>query len=296
MVVQIIDGKVFVVIVCEKVVGYVVWLKEENGIMSGLVVVFVGEDFVSQVYVCLKGKQIVEVGMNFYEYKMDVDIFEEDLLVVVNQLNNDFDVYGILVQLLLSGYLNEDFIINFIDLVKDVDGFYIFNVGFLGIGQKFMVFCILLGCLMMLCDYYGLLFGMDVVVIGCLNIVGKFMVQFLLGDSCIVIIVYFCIKDLLDVVCCVDIVVVVVGCFEMVSGDWIKEGVIVIDVGINCIECDGKNKFVGDVDYVFVVEWVGVIMLVSGGVGLMIIVCFLVNIVIVCCCVNGFVEFEGFIV
>lgn len=154
----------------------------------------------------------------------------------------------------------------------------------------------LLGCLMMLCDWLGDLLGLDVLVIGCSNIVGKFMVQLLLVEGCMVIIVYLCSCNLFDLVWCVDIFVVVVGCFEMVQGDWIKFGVMVIDVGINCIEWDGKLWLVGDVDFVVVVVVVGVIILVLGGVGLMIIVCFLVNMLIVCCWVNGLFEFEGLIV
>ena len=293
MAAQVIDGKAFAATVREKVAGHVARLKEEHGITPGLAVVLVGEDPASQVYVRSKGKQTVEAGMNSYEHKMDADTSEKDLLAVVEKLNNDPNVHGILVQLPLPGHLNEDLIINSIDPAKDVDGFHISNVGLLGTGQKSMVPCTPLGCLMMLRDHHGFLSGMDAVVIGRSNIVGKPMAQLLLGDSCTVTIAHSRTKDLPDVVRRADIVVAAVGRPEMVPGDWIKEGATVIDVGINRIERDGKNVLVGDVDYASCAERAGAITPVPGGVGPMTIACLLANTVTACCRANGLAEPEG---
>ncbi|WP_170604684.1 bifunctional methylenetetrahydrofolate dehydrogenase/methenyltetrahydrofolate cyclohydrolase FolD [Ruegeria arenilitoris] len=293
MVAQVIDGKAFAARVRAQVADQVARLKEENGIIPGLAVVLVGEDPASQVYVRSKGKQTVEVGMHSYEHKLDADTSEEDLLTLIDKLNKDPAVHGILVQLPLPKHLNEDLVINSIDPAKDVDGFHISNVGLLGTGQKSMVPCTPLGCLMMLRDYHGSLSGMDAVVIGRSNIVGKPMAQLLLGDSCTVTIAHSRTKDLPDVVRRADIVVAAVGRPEMVPGDWIKEGATVIDVGINRIERDGKNKLVGDVDYASAVERAGAITPVPGGVGPMTIACLLANNLTACCRANGLPEPEG---
>lgn len=293
MVAQVIDGKAFAAKVRAQVADQVAKLKEENGITPGLAVVLVGEDPASQVYVRSKGKMTVEVGMNSYEHKLDVDTSEEDLLALVDKLNSDPAVHGILVQLPLPKHLNEDLVINSIDPAKDVDGFHISNVGLLGTGQKSMVPCTPLGCLMMLRDHHGSLSGMDAVVIGRSNIVGKPMAQLLLGDSCTVTIAHSRTKDLPDVVRRADIVVAAVGRPEMVPGDWIKEGATVIDVGINRIERDGKNKLVGDVDYASAAERAGAITPVPGGVGPMTIACLLANTLTACCRANSLPEPEG---
>jgi len=297
MAANIIDGKAFAATVREKVAGHVARLKEENDITPGLAVVLVGEDPASQVYVRSKGKQTVEVGMNSFEHKMDADTSEADLLAVVEKLNNDPAVHGILVQLPLPAHLNEDLIINSIAPEKDVDGFHISNVGLLGTGQKSMVPCTPLGCLMMLRDYHGSLSGMDAVVIGRSNIVGKPMAQLLLGDSCTVTIAHSRTKDLPDVVRRADIVVAAVGRPEMVPGDWIKEGATVIDVGINRIPApekgEGKMKLVGDVDFASCAQRAGAITPVPGGVGPMTIACLLANTVTACCRANGLAEPKG---
>lgn len=297
MAADIIDGKAFAATVREKVAGHVARLKEENDIIPGLAVVLVGEDPASQVYVRSKGKLTLEVGMNSYEHKMDVDTSEEDLLAVITRLNNDPAVHGILVQLPLPGHLNEDLIINSIAPEKDVDGFHISNVGLLGTGQKSMVPCTPLGCLMMLRDYHGSLSGMNAVVIGRSNIVGKPMAQLLLGDSCTVTIAHSRTKDLPEVVRRADIVVAAVGRPEMVPGDWIKEGATVIDVGINRIPApekgEGKMKLVGDVDFASCSARAGAITPVPGGVGPMTIACLLANTVTACCRANGLAEPEG---
>ena len=290
---QIIDGKAFAGTVREKVTGHVSRLKNDHGITPGLAVVLVGEDPASQVYVRSKGKQTVESGMNSYEHKLGVATSEADLLALVDQLNNDPAVHGILVQLPLPKHLNEDLVINSISPEKDVDGFHISNVGMLGTGQKSMVPCTPLGCLMMLREHYGSLSGLDAVVVGRSNIVGKPMAQLLLGDSCTVTIAHSRTKDLPDVVRRADIVVAAVGRPEMVPGDWIKEGATVIDVGINRIERDGKNKLVGDVDFATASERAGAITPVPGGVGPMTIACLLANTVTACCRANGLEEPEG---
>lgn len=293
MAANIIDGKAFAATVREKVAGHVTRLKEEHGITPGLAVVLVGEDPASQVYVRSKGKQTVEVGMNSFEHKLDAATSEADLLALIDQLNNDPTVHGILVQMPLPKHLDEDLVINSIAPQKDVDGFHISNVGLLATGQKSMVPCTPLGCLMMLRDYHGSLSGMDAVVIGRSNIVGKPMAQLLLGESCTVTIAHSRTKDLQDVVRRADIVVAAVGRPEMVPGDWIKEGATVIDVGINRIERDGKNKLVGDVDFASCAERAGAITPVPGGVGPMTIACLLANTVTACCRANNLAEPEG---
>jgi len=291
---NIIDGKAFAATVREKVKSHVTRIKEEDGITPGLAVVLVGEDPASQVYVRSKGKQTVEVGMKSVEHKLDAETSEADLLTLIDQLNNDASIHGILVQLPLPKHLNEDLVINSIDPAKDVDGFHISNVGLLGTGQKSMVPCTPLGCLMMLRDYHGSLSGLNAVVIGRSNIVGKPMAQLLLGDSCTVTIAHSRTKDLPEVVRRADIVVAAVGRPEMVPGDWIREGATVIDVGINRIEKeDGKTKLVGDVDFESVSKVAGAITPVPGGVGPMTIACLLANTLTACCRANGLMEPEG---
>ena len=291
---QIIDGKAFAAKVRGQVAEHVTRIKDKNGITPGLAVVLVGEDPASQVYVRSKGKQTVEAGMNSYEHKLDADTSQDDLLKLIADLNADKDVHGILVQLPLPKHLNEDLVINSIAPEKDVDGFHISNVGLLGTGQKSMVPCTPLGCLMMLRDYHGSLSGMNAVVIGRSNIVGKPMAQLLLGDSCTVTIAHSRTKDLPAVVRGADIVVAAVGRPEMVPGDWIKPGATVIDVGINRIDKpEGGTRLVGDVDYASCAEVAGAITPVPGGVGPMTIACLLANTVTACCRIHGLVEPEG---
>jgi len=294
MTAEIIDGKAFAATVREKVAGQVARLKEEHGITPGLAVVLVGEDPASQVYVRSKGKQTVEVGMNSYEHKLDANTSEADLLALIDQLNNDPAVHGILVQLPLPDHLNSDLVINSIDPAKDVDGFHISNVGLLGTGQKSMVPCTPLGCLMMLRDHHGSLSGLNAVVLGRSNIVGKPMAQLLLGDSCTVTIAHSRTKDLPEVVRGADIVVAAVGRPQMVPGDWIKPGATVIDVGINRIEKpEGGTRLVGDVDFASASAVAGAITPVPGGVGPMTIACLLANTLTACCRANGLAEPDG---
>ncbi len=291
---DIIDGKAFAAKVRAEVATHVARMKEENGITPGLAVVLVGEDPASQVYVRSKGKQTVEVGMNSFEHKLDPDTSEADLLALIDRLNNDASVHGILVQLPLPGYLNSDLVINSIDPAKDVDGFHISNVGLLGTGQKSMVPCTPLGCLMMLRDHHGSLSGMNAVIVGRSNIVGKPMFNLLLGDSCTVTVAHSRTKDLADVVRGADIVVAAVGRAEMVPGDWIKPGATVVDVGINRIEKEGGGtRLVGDVNFASASEVAGAITPVPGGVGPMTIACLLANTVTAACRANGLDEPEG---
>ena len=302
MTAQIIDGKAFAATVREKVAAQVATLeaatlKADHGITPGLAVVLVGEDPASQVYVRNKGKQTVEVGMNSYEHKLDASTSESDLLALIDKLNNDPAVHGILVQLPLPGHLNEDLVINSISPAKDADGFHISNVGLLGTGQKSMVPCTPLGCLMMLRDHHGSLSGMNAVVVGRSNIVGKPMANLLLKDSCTVTIAHSRTKDIEEVCRRADIVVAAVGRAEMVKGDWIKPGATVIDVGINRVPApekgEGKMKLVGDVHYASAAEVAGAITPVPGGVGPMTIACLLANTLTACCRANGLPEPEG---
>ena len=299
MTATIIDGKAFAAKVRGQVGEHVARLKADHGITPGLAVVLVGEDPASQVYVRSKGKMTVEVGMNSFEHKLDVDTSEAALLKVIADLNADPTVHGILVQLPLPDHLDSDLVINSIDPAKDVDGFHISNVGLLGTGQKSMVPCTPLGCLMMLRDHHGSISGMNAVVVGRSNIVGKPMAQLLLNDSCTVTIAHSRTKDLAGTVKQADIVVAAVGRPEMVPGDWIKPGATVIDVGINRIDAglkdDGtpKTRLVGDVNYESCAAVAGAITPVPGGVGPMTIACLLANTVTACCRANGLAEPEG---
>ena len=231
--------------------------------------------------------------MNSYEHRLAVDTSQEDLLALIATLNADPAVHGILVQLPLPGHLNEDLVINSIDPAKDVDGFHISNVGLLSTGQKSMVPCTPLGCLMLLRDHHGSLSGLSAVVVGRSNIVGKPMAQLLLRDSCTVTIAHSRTHDLAAVCRAADILVAAVGRPEMVPGDWVKPGATVIDVGINRIERGGKTVLVGDVDFGSAAAVAGAITPVPGGVGPMTIACLLANTLTATCRANGLPEPEG---
>ena len=293
MTAKIIDGKAFAAGVRAQVAEHVARLKEVHGITPGLAVVLVGEDPASEVYVRNKGIQTREAGMASFEHKLDAATSEADLLALIDQLNADPQVHGILVQLPLPAHLDSDLVINSIAPAKDVDGFHISNVGLLGTGQKSMVPCTPLGCLMMLRDHLGSLSGLNAVVIGRSNIVGKPMAQLLLNESCTVTIAHSRTKNLAEVCARADILVAAVGRPEMVTGEFVKAGATVIDVGINRIERDGKTKLVGDVDFASAAEKAGAITPVPGGVGPMTIACLLANTVTACCRANGLPEPEG---
>ncbi|WP_323005895.1 bifunctional methylenetetrahydrofolate dehydrogenase/methenyltetrahydrofolate cyclohydrolase FolD [Pseudorhodobacter sp.] len=289
----IIDGKAFAGKVRGKVAAHVARLIKDHGITPGLAVVLVGEDPASEVYVKSKGKMTVEVGMTSIEHKLPAETTEADLLALIASLNADPKIHGILVQLPLPSHLNSELVINAIDPAKDVDGFHISNVGLLGTGQKSMVPCTPLGCLMMLRDHYGSLSGLNAVVVGRSNIVGKPMAQLLLGDSCTVTIAHSRTKDLAAVCRGADILVAAVGRPEMITGAYVKPGATVIDVGINRIERDGKTKLVGDAEFASCAAVAGAITPVPGGVGPMTIACLLANTVTACCRANGLPEPEG---
>ena len=292
---NIIDGKAFATELKGKVTAYVKTLKLEHAITPGLAVVIVGDDPASHVYVRSKGKQTIEVGMKSVEHRLDEDTTEKDLLKLVTNLNADDTIHGILVQLPLPNHLNEDLIINSINPSKDVDGFHISNVGLLATGQKSMVPCTPLGCLKLLLKHHnGNLSGLNAVVVGRSNIVGKPMAQLLLNQSCTVTIAHSRTKNLKDVTSQADIVVAAVGRPGMISGDWIKKGATVIDVGINRVLLEnGKSKIVGDVDFLSVSQVAGGLTPVPGGVGPMTISCLLANTAIACARINGLDDPDG---
>ena len=294
MTASIIDGKAFAAELRGTVAGHVARLAADHGIVPGLAVVLVGADPASEVYVRSKGQMTVEVGMRSFAHRLSAETDEAVLLDLIQTLNNDAEVHGILVQLPLPPHLDADLVINAIDPAKDVDGFHISNVGLLATGQKAMVPCTPLGCLLMLRAHHGSLSGMEAVVIGRSNIVGKPMAQLLLGESCTVTIAQSRTRDLAGVVRRADIVVAAVGRAQMVPGDWIKPGATVIDVGINRIDAgEGKTRLVGDVDFDSAAAVAGAITPVPGGVGPMTIACLLANTVTACCRANGLPEPEG---
>ncbi len=293
MTAKIIDGKAFAAKVRAQVATHVALLKADHGLVPGLAVVLVGEDPASQVYVKNKHAQTIEAGMASFEHRLPSDTSEADLLAIVRKLNADPAVNGILVQLPLPSHMNGDLVINAIDPAKDVDGFHISNVGLLGTGQKSMVPCTPLGCLMMLRDHHGSLAGMNAVVVGRSNIVGKPMAQLLLGDSCTVTMAHSRTRDLGAVCRGADILVAAVGRPEMIRGDWVKPGATVIDVGINRTVADGKTRLVGDVHFESAVAIAGAITPVPGGVGPMTIACLLANTLTATCRANGLAEPQG---
>lgn len=296
MTAKVIDGKAFAATVRGQVGEHVTRLKADHGITPGLAVVLVGEDPASQVYVRNKGKQTVECGMHSEEHRMDASVSEAEVIAMVEKLNADPAIHGILVQLPLPDHMDSEIVINTIDPAKDVDGFHISNVGLLGTGQKSMVPCTPLGCLMMLRDQHGSLSGMNAVVVGRSNIVGKPMFNLLLKDSCTVTVAHSRTKDIKAVCRQADILVAAVGRPEMIRGDWVKPGATVIDVGINRIphpEKEGKTKLVGDCHFESCAEVAGAITPVPGGVGPMTIACLLANTVTACCRAHGLPEPEA---
>jgi len=276
---QIIDGKAFAETLRGRVAQAAAAFEAAAGRRAGLAVVLVGEDPASQVYVRSKGKQTLASGMASFEHALGADTSEAELLALVTQLNADQAVDGILVQLPLPSHIDEHKVIAAISPDKDVDGFHVTNAGRLAVGQDGFVPCTPLGCLMLLKDKLGSLAGMDAVVIGRSNIVGKPMAQLLLAESCTVTIAHSRTRDLPEVVRRADIVVAAVGRPEMVRGDWLKPGATVIDVGINRVPGAeaGKTRLVGDVDFASASTVAGAITPVPGGVGPMTIAVLLRN-------------------
>jgi methylenetetrahydrofolate dehydrogenase (NADP+)/methenyltetrahydrofolate cyclohydrolase len=284
---RVIDGKAFAEGLRGKIAHQVATLKEKHGFVPGLAVVLVGEDPASKVYVRNKGEQTKASGMASFEHKLPDTTSQAELLKLIDQLNKDPKVNGILCQLPVPKQIDPQAIIDAIDPAKDVDGFHVINAGRLATGGKGLVPCTPYGCLLMLKDRLGDLSGKHAVVIGRSNIVGKPMALLLLNESCTVTIAHSKTKDLPGEVRRADIVVAAVGRPEMVKGDWIKEGAVVIDVGINRIERDGKGKLVGDVDYASCYPKASGITPVPGGVGPMTIALLLQNTLIAACRQRG---------
>ncbi|MCP4951934.1 bifunctional methylenetetrahydrofolate dehydrogenase/methenyltetrahydrofolate cyclohydrolase FolD [Arenicellales bacterium nBUS_48] len=279
-----IDGKAFAQDLRDRVGKAVAQLTEEYDLVPGLAVVLVGEDPASQVYVRNKGKQTLEAGMQSFEHKLPVTTSETELLGLISTLNADPAVHGILVQLPLPKQIDSHAVINAIDPNKDVDGFHLINVGRLSTGAAGLVPCTPLGCLMLLRDTLGDLSGKNAVVVGRSNIVGKPMAALLLAESCTVTVAHSRTQNLEAVCREADILVAAVGRPEMVSGEWIKPGAVVIDVGINRVDGEaGKTRLVGDVDYSSAEKVAGAITPVPGGVGPMTIACLLRNTVQAAC-------------
>jgi methylenetetrahydrofolate dehydrogenase (NADP+)/methenyltetrahydrofolate cyclohydrolase len=275
---RIIDGKAAAAALRADVAVEVAKFRVATGRAPGLAVVLVGEDPASAVYVRNKGKATVEAGMLSFEHKLPAEISEGKLIDLIEELNTDPAVDGILVQLPLPDHIDPDQVLLAIDPDKDVDGFHPINVGRLATGLSGFVPCTPLGCLKLLRAELGDLSGKDAVVIGRSNIVGKPMAQLLLGDSCTVTIAHSRTRDLPEVVRRADIVVAAVGRPDMVKGDWLKPGAAVIDVGINRVAGEGGNSHLtGDVDFVSASHVAGAITPVPGGVGPMTIACLIRN-------------------
>ncbi|MDG9730130.1 bifunctional methylenetetrahydrofolate dehydrogenase/methenyltetrahydrofolate cyclohydrolase FolD [Ignatzschineria sp. RMDPL8A] len=284
----IIDGKAFAADLRETLKTQVAELEAKHSITPGLSVILVGEDPASQVYVRNKEKFAKECGFNSVTYRKPADITEEELLSLIDDLNNDPSVHGILVQLPISKHLNEERVLNSIDPLKDVDGFHPINIGQLSIGKPNLIPCTPLGSLLLLQDKLGKdLSGKHAVIVGRSNIVGKPMMQLLLSQNCTVTVAHSRTKNTKELCQAADIVVAAVGVPELIKGDWIKKGATVIDVGINRIEtAEGKTRLVGDVEFAGASENAEFITPVPGGVGPMTIACLLRNTVTAMCMQN----------
>jgi methylenetetrahydrofolate dehydrogenase (NADP+) / methenyltetrahydrofolate cyclohydrolase len=273
-----IDGKAIAAKVRAEVAADVARMKREHGFAPGLAVVLVGEDPASKVYVRNKAEQTVEVGMQSFEHKLSEETTEAALLDLVARLNADPAVHGILVQMPLPKHINSVKVLDSINPDKDVDGFHPMNVGRLSIGERALAPCTPVGSIILAKSVKHDLSGLDAVVVGRSNIVGKPMAQLLLRENCTVTIAHSRTKDLPDVVRRADLVVAAIGKPEFVRGDWIKPGAIVIDVGINrIVKPDGKGKLVGDVAFAEAAQVASAITPVPGGVGPMTIACLLKN-------------------
>ena len=284
---DIIDGKAFALGLRERIGREVAELQAAEGITPGLAVVLVGDDPASHVYVRNKNKSTLEAGMNSWEHRMPATASHDAVMAKVHELNADDAVDGILVQLPLPAQVDALAVLDAVDPAKDVDGFHVINVGRLSTGQNALVPCTPLGCTMLLKDRLGELKGLEAVIVGRSNIVGKPMAQLLLAEHCTVTVAHSRTADLPSVCRRADILIAAVGRPEMVAGDWIKPGATVIDVGINRIERDGKNKLVGDVDFAAARRVAGAITPVPGGVGPMTIACLLHNTLTAACRRHG---------
>jgi methylenetetrahydrofolate dehydrogenase (NADP+) / methenyltetrahydrofolate cyclohydrolase len=292
---ELIDGKGYAAKLRARIAAVAADFSDKTGRPPGLAVVLVGEDPASQVYVRSKGKAVAEAGMAGWEHRLPADTDMATLMHLIDALNADDAVDGILVQLPLPAHLDDKAVLDRIDPAKDVDGFHVVNAGRLAVGLPALVPCTPLGCIMLLKDRLGDLTGMEAVVIGRSNIVGKPMAQLLLSESCTVTIAHSRTRDLAGVVRRADIVVAAVGRAEMVRQSWIKPGATVIDVGINRVAGaePGKTRLVGDVAFAEVAAVAGAITPVPGGVGPMTIACLLRNSVVAAHRRAGMPEPEG---
>lgn len=276
----VIDGKAFAEGLRARVADYAATFEQSAGRKAGLAVVLVGDDPASHVYVASKARQTVACGMASFEHRLPADTAQADLIALVDRLNADASVDGILVQLPLPAHLDEQAVVERIDPAKDVDGLTPISTGRLALGLPGLVPCTPLGSLMLLKDRLGSLSGLDAVVIGRSILVGKPMAQLLLAENCTVTIAHSRTRDLPDVVRRADIVVAAVGRPEMVRGDWLKPGAVVIDVGINRLppaEGEAKGRLVGDVAYAEAMAVASAVTPVPGGVGPMTIAVLLRN-------------------
>ena len=281
MVAKIIDGKLIASKVKEQVSVAVSDLNQKS-IFPGLATIIVGNDAASSIYVKNKRKSAKEVGIESFQYELSENIEEKELLELINELNLNSDVDGILVQLPLPKHINSDLIIDSIDVNKDVDGFNVINAGKTFIGRDSVIPCTPLGCLLMLKSIKIELKGKNAVIIGRSNIVGKPMAQLLLNEDCTVTIVHSKTFNIQALVKEADIVVAAVGSANLVKGSWIKKGAVVIDVGINRLKVENKNILVGDINFNEVKDIASYITPVPGGVGPMTIACLLMNTVFQC--------------
>ena len=285
---SLIDGKAIAEKLRRDVAAAVARLTREHGLIPGLAVVLVGDDPASRVYVRNKARQTVEAGMRSFEHVLPAGTSEADLLPLIGRLNADPGVHGILVQLPLPKHIDANKIITAIDPAKDVDGFHPMNAGRLAIGQAALVPCTPLGAMLLIKTVVPELAGLEAVVIGRSNIVGKPVAQLLLGENCTVTIAHSRTRDLPAVARRGDILVAAVGRPEFVRGDWIKRGAIVIDVGINrIVTSDGKGRLMGDVAFAEAREVASAITPVPGGVGPMTIACLLRNTVVAAAAARG---------
>ncbi|TAK48928.1 MAG: bifunctional methylenetetrahydrofolate dehydrogenase/methenyltetrahydrofolate cyclohydrolase FolD [Xanthobacteraceae bacterium] len=285
---RIIDGKTIAAELRGRVAAAVTELNKIHKLQPGLAVVLVGEDPASHVYVASKAKHTMEAGMRSIEHRLPADTSEAQLLALIAHLNDDPDIDGILVQLPLPKHIDSNKVIEAINPAKDVDGFHPINVGRLATGERALVPCTPLGSIILAKTVRPDLNGLEAVVVGRSNIVGKPVTQLLLRENCTVTIAHSRTRDLPGVVRRADLVIAAVGQPQMVKGDWIKPGAIVIDVGINRIpKGDGKTRLVGDVDFDSAKAVAGAITPVPGGVGLMTVACLLRNTVEAACILRG---------
>lgn len=282
---KIIDGKAFADALRSRIGDAVNILKSVHEITPGLAVILVGEDPASQVYIRNKARQTIACGMESFEYRLPAETSQADLLTLIAKLNSDNAVHGILVQLPLPDQIEEQAVIDAVDPKKDVDGFHVVNTGRLATGAPAMVPCTPLGCLMLLQDRLGDLSGLEAVIVGRSNIVGKPMAALLTDANCTVTLAHSRTRDLPQVCRRADILVAAVGRPKMIRGDWIKPGAAVIDVGINRVPAaeEGKTRIIGDVAFGEAAKVAGAITPVPGGVGPMTIAVLLRNTVIAAC-------------